>query len=105
MMQTTSETKKLLTEFVDKLVAEKNFNTADEEVLAEIKADLLDRAEIHLNAGLLEALPSTAMPEFERLLDEGNNDHIKKFLQQHIPNMEVVIAKILLDFKSAYLLR
>lgn len=94
---------KLLSDFVNELVKDKNLPQLEPEVLEEIKKDLLDRLEIHINAGLLALLPESAMDKFDVLLSQGNEQATQTYLHQHIPNLETKLAELLVDFKQAYL--
>lgn len=97
------DSEKLLSDFVDQLIVDKGLPQLEPEVLEEIKKDLLDRLEIHVNAGLLALLPETAMDKFDALLDQENKEATQTYLHQHIPNLDVKLAELLVDFKQAYI--
>lgn len=92
-----------LEEFIDRIVAEKGFDTKDPEVLAQIKADLLGRLEDRINAMILSELPQDKLEEFEKMLDAGNGEAINNFLKENISDAEQKLATVMLEFKSIYL--
>lgn len=89
--------------FVDRLVEEKNLTNVDPEVLKELKSDLVKRVEDRVNAMIIERLPAEKLPEFEKLLDGGDNAAIQSFSETNIPNLPEVIAAELLAFRQTYL--
>lgn len=103
MTQNLPDTTELLEEFVNNLIREKKFPTENPVVLEEIKADLMERVEVFLNAGLLALLPETEMERFDQLLAGENDEPLQSFMKQHIPNLQDRVADILLDFKAVYL--
>lgn len=94
-----------LSGFVDVLIAEKHFDELEPEVIAEIKQDLLDRIENHINAAVLDRLPNNQVAEFERLLDNENKDsgQIQQFIQSHVPDLERLVQQTLASFRNTYL--
>lgn len=90
-------------DFVNRLIEDKQFGNLDPDVLVEIKKDLHDRVEDHINAGILANVPADNMSEFERLLESGSADEITDFCRKHIPNLESEIATVLLNFRNSYL--
>lgn len=95
--------KDALEQFVDKLIQDKKMDSLEPEVLVEVRNDLLRMAEDKINAYLIKALPKTKIEEFNTVLDSDEEDKIKSFLNSNIPDMDVVIARALVDFKSQYL--
>jgi hypothetical protein len=92
-----------VTIFVDRLVEEKKFENLDLEVLDQIKADLNDRVEDRINAVILEHMPPDKLEDFNKLLDSEDAEKIQLFCQENVKNLDNVIAKGLLDFRSSYL--
>jgi hypothetical protein len=100
MQNSTSEAMIL---FVDQLVEEKKFENLDEDVLEQIKTDLLERVEDAINVAILESMPPEKMEEFDQMLDGAEMDEVQKFCQASIPDFENVIAAALMKFRSIYL--
>lgn len=92
-----------LEQFIDKLIADKNFQHQDPVILSEIKKDLMEQVEFHINASLLAALPKTSLPDLDEVLARQDAEEIQKFLRRHIADFETVIAETLLTFKTTYL--
>ena len=102
-MSETQNTSPSLEIFVDRLVEEKGLDTLEAEVVAQIKKDLLDRVEDHVNAAILASLPPEKLEPFEKLLQGGNPEISQKFCHDNIPDLEQVMAAALLNFRSIYL--
>ena len=93
----------VLEQFIDHLIEEKGFSGVDSSVLKEIKNDLNDQLEDHINAAILEHMPSDKLPQFEAKLDSGSAEEIQTFCKKAIPNLDEVTAGVLLKFRQTYL--
>lgn len=89
--------------FVDKLVEEKGITGLDEEIMMQLKEDLMERIEDRINVRILERMPEEKMEEFDAVVEEGDLDKIQEFTHANIPGLDQVIAKELLDFRRTYL--
>jgi len=94
---------KNIEEFVDKLIEDKGFNEQDPDIIAQMKSDLLDRVENRINAMIISKLNPEKLPDFEKVLENGSEEEIQKFVKENIPDIEEKVAKELLDFKNIYL--
>jgi len=74
--------------FIEQILFERGAGALPEDVQAQMKQDLMKRAEDRINAGILAALPPEQLESFEKT---------------HIPNLDEVIGKELADFKALYL--
>jgi uncharacterized Fe-S cluster-containing radical SAM superfamily protein len=90
-------------EFIDLLVTEKGFSNQNEEVLAQIKSDLMSRFEDRVNAMIVTNLSPEKYEEFEKVLDANDQDATTQFIMSNIDGIEEKLAKEMLDFKSIYL--
>jgi ABC-type uncharacterized transport system involved in gliding motility auxiliary subunit len=89
--------------FVDKLIQEKNIHGLSDEVMIQIKNDLVERAENIINANILANMPEEFLEEFEKKLDEGNDEEIQLFCRKHISNIDQIIADSLFKLQKIYL--
>jgi len=89
--------------FVEKLIEEKNYPELDEEVIAQMKSDLKDRAEEHINGAILAAMPPEKLEEFDKVLDAADADEIQKFCSENIQDSDQVAAMALINFRNSYL--
>lgn len=94
---------KTLEEFIGKLVEEKGFDTTDEEVITQIKADLLSRFEDRVNAMIINNVPEEMLGDFEKVADSGNDDEMEAFIKKNVPDFEEKLATEMISFKSMYL--
>jgi Arc/MetJ-type ribon-helix-helix transcriptional regulator len=92
-----------LEQFVDKLIEEKKFPNLDDEVLAQLRADLMSRLEDRINAALISNMTYEQLQEFDKLLERNNELEVQNYLRQAIPDLETVIATALINFRSTYL--
>lgn len=89
--------------FVEQLLFERGADALPEEVQAQMKQDLMKRAEDRINAGVLAALPPEELEAFEKIVESGSSEEIEAFTRTRVPNLEEVIGKELADFKALYL--
>ena len=94
---------KNLDEFISRLVEEKGFNTKEVEVIDQIKADLMSRVEDRINAMIISNLDVEVLPEFEAIIDAGDESKVEAFVKKNIPDIDEKLAAELLAFKSMYL--
>lgn len=94
---------KNIEEFVAKLIEDKGFDEKDPEILAQIKSDLIARVENRINAMILSELDQEKLPEFEKILENGSEEEIQKFVRSNIPDIDEKTATELLTFKNIYL--
>ena len=99
-METQSQT---IESFVGKLIEEKGFSGLDNEVMNQIKIDLMERVEDRINAAILENMPKDKLEEFDSLLDSADSREIQMFCQNNIANLDEIIAQTLVDFRNIYL--
>ena len=92
-----------LESFVEKLLIEKGMGGLDPEVFAQLQADLADRLETLINAEILKRIPEDNLAEFDKLLDGEDEQALHNFCHVHIPNMEQMVAEVLIDARQAYL--
>ena len=71
--------------------------------MAQMKKDLEVRLEDRINAVVLENIPPSKLEEFNSLLDEGEQQGIDAFYKRNIPDMNNIIAKAFMDFRSLYI--
>lgn len=97
------ETTTNLEEFVQRLVEEKGLDNLDDEVLAQVKHDLMERAENRINAAILAEMPVDKIDEFSSLLDSGDAPTIQQFCAANIPHLDALIGSELLKFRETYI--
>ena len=90
-------------DFVDLLIQEKGLDNLDDEIVAQLKRDLLVRAENRVNATLIAALPLEKLVEAQGIVEAGNEAQIQEFFAKHVPNLNEVIAAELVSFRQTYL--
>jgi hypothetical protein len=71
-------------------------------VRVEMAKELEERLDNLINRALLDALPPAQLTEFERILEEPQADP-QSFLAANIPNMNEIVADVLIRFRSEYL--
>ncbi len=73
-------------------------------VRVEMSKELEERLDDLINRALLNALPPDQLTEFERILGEPQADP-QAFIAASIPNMNEIVADVLIRFRSDYLPR
>lgn len=90
--------------FVDKLLEDKKLPEGlSQDVLNEMKKDLLKMVESRINATILANLSEDQMNEFSDLLDSDDEIKIQKYLENAIPDLAQILASELIVFKQIYL--
>lgn len=81
---------KAFDQFIAQLMRRQNL-----EVTEESQSAFTDEIVERINDGILKNLPDDQLPVFEQILEEGNEEKVKQFIRQHIPNFEYVVMKAL----------
>lgn len=89
--------------FVESLLQKKGITGLSDDVMAQMKSDLVERAENMINAEILAHMPKDSMEEFEKKLDEGNTEETQVFCKKNIPNLDEVTAGALVKLQQIYL--
>ncbi len=74
-----------------------------QEIKDELYPELQGRLEALINTAVLAALPQDQLAHFERLLEHGSQKDIQEFCHQAVPNMDEIVARILVQFRNEYL--
>jgi hypothetical protein len=79
--------------------------TADQDVLTQLKSDLSERVTALINRRLIDALPEEKVAELERMLDEqpDNVEAYQQFMVENLPNRQEIVNATLLEFRVLYL--
>jgi hypothetical protein len=103
-MEQQSTTSPSLELFVDTLLEDSGASQrVDADVLQQMRLDLLDRLDDHINAALLSALSEDKAEEFGAKIEQMTGDEAQQFLQTNIPDMNELLATELLRFRQSYL--
>lgn len=89
--------------FIDQLMEEKSFIELEQEVQDQIRKDLKEKAQDAVNVAIIRHIPSENIDEFRKRIKTEGAEELKVFCQQNIPNVEVVVAQALMDFRQSYL--
>jgi len=94
-----------LESFAESLLAENKYlaSVDDPEILEQMKEDLVDSIDDHINAMILAEMPPNKLIQFEKLVDANNEDKLSAFINANIPNLDMKLTQLLIDFKKTYL--
>lgn len=93
-----------VSEFIDRLIAEKNFPDLTPEVKEELRWDLSERLDDFIAAKVIATLSDENVAKFETMLKEGRSEgEIQTFVTENIPNFTDFLTQVLLEFKEVYL--
>ena len=73
------------------------------DVKAELQKQFEERLENLVNAAILAEVPESELEHFQRLLNHGTEEDIQKFCDQVVPNLDEVVARVLVQFRNEYL--
>lgn len=89
--------------YIDHLLEEKGLQNMEPSVLSEMKNDLIERITERLNAEMIAALPQDKIAELNELMDGGNAEEVRSFLETNVPDFDNVLARTLMEFRATYL--
>lgn len=89
--------------FVDTLIERKNIQGVDEDVLLQLKSDLLKSLERQVNRALIESLNQDQLAKFEHLIDTHQNAKLQEFLIHQGVDVQAVVARVMMAFQNAYI--
>lgn len=93
-----------LLSFIDELIKEKKDPNINEKNIAAVRITLLENLKEMIYTRLVSMLSLEKQKELQQILDNnGKDEEIDQIFAKNIPNIEAVIASILIDFKIAYL--
>ena len=94
-----------LSEFAESLMRQKGIYkmSDDAAVLEQMKSDLCDRIEDRVNAAILEHVPPDKLPAFERLLESGSPQDIKRFCRENVKGAAQIVGNAMTAFEKMYL--
>jgi hypothetical protein len=93
-----------LEDFAENLLLEKNLTNIDDETLAEMRKDLVDRLEQVTNRTVVDNLPQDKLSEFEKMIDEESDpSQIQDFIAASIPNLPEKLTESYFNFRKLYL--
>ena len=91
-------------EFIERLIAEKQFPDLTPEVKEEIKKDLTERLDDFIAAKFIAVLSDENVAKFEEMLKAGKPENeVQAFLTANVPNFTEFLTQTLLEFREVYL--
>lgn len=79
-----------LDQLITQLIHKKSQEINDENRVS-FTEEIVDR----INDSILRNISDEKLPEFEQILEEGDEEKVKMFIRQQIPNLEYVVTKAL----------
>lgn len=79
-----------LDQLIDQLIKRKGLAVADEN-RASFTEEVVDK----INESILRNMSDDKLPEFEQILEEGDEEKVKAFIREQIPNLDYVVTKAL----------
>ncbi len=93
-----------LADYVDKLIAEKNYETLTDELKVELKNELLTQLNETLMAKLIEQLTDEEVKELNNFLDiKPSDEQLQQFIKSKLDDPQRFIANVLMSFRRTYL--
>lgn len=99
-----SDTTYTMDDFAETLLKEKNYTTLTDEMHAELKRDILDRAQDFLIAKTISKLSDEQAQKLSELLDTNPpNEKVQEFIKTSITDAPKFIGDTLFLFRQSYL--
>ena len=93
-----------LLHFIDDLIKERKDANVTPKVLSSTRALLLRELNTDINTHMINLLNNNQKKELSALLDKNvTDDKLNDFFVRKIPNVDIEIAKVMLQFRAAYL--
>ncbi|MEI8232889.1 MAG: hypothetical protein WCG44_04040 [bacterium] len=93
-----------LADYVDKLIAEKNYETVTDDIKLELKNELLRQLNDTLIARTIDKLSDSEISELNILLEtKPSDEQLQDFIKSKIDDPQGFIAGVLLSFRKTYL--
>lgn len=94
---------KTLEDFVQSILKEKNLSGVEQEILEQLKDEMVTRLESQINRALIDSLDDNQFDEFESLVKSKNTEKIKTFFTDKGVPVEAIMARVLTKFRISYL--
>lgn len=95
--------KEALRVFVTDIVKQKDLKGIDEDTKNQVIEDLVKRLEDQILRSLIGELNDSQLTEFEKLVDESNQDKLSTYFEEcNLPVKEIII-QTMTRFKRSYL--
>lgn len=97
---------KLLSLFIDQLMAHKGVGNLNLDEQRQLKAKLEQRLDYSIQEAMIDALSDEKLAELDKRLDEGMTDEeLELFFEYNSPEVEMksVLAEVLENFREEYL--
>lgn len=97
--------KKILEQYVDGLLKEKNNSNVTDANREEVRQMLLTEVVDAINKKMLSLLTDEQIEELNKLMADPNtkDEMITKYFTDRIPNQSEVVTHVLLEFRAGYL--
>jgi len=93
-----------LVHFVDDLIKERKDPNITPETLPAVRALLLRELNTDINTHMVNLLTDDQKKELDALLNKmPTDDELNKFFVERTPNADIEIAKVMVQFRAAYL--
>ncbi len=93
-----------LLNFVQEIINDKaEFAELETDIKEELMRDLLQRTETRVKSVIVTNTPEEKLEELENLLDLNDQEKLKVFYEQNIPNLPALIASELIALRNMYI--
>lgn len=94
-----------LDKFIDEIITTKNLSGINDDVRAQLIADMKERLIDQINRALIDALPDDKLSEFNNLLDseDVSDDMVQHFISNSGVDIKKVTVGTMLLFRDLYL--
>ncbi|MCC7543111.1 hypothetical protein IT415_00135 [bacterium] len=101
---TDGSTSNALEVFAQNLLIERGVLDLDAELVAGMKADIMQRLEVLSTQVIVQALSDVDTAEFEKMIDNGaTQQQLQAFAESKIPDLSKRLTEALLRFRTTYL--
>ncbi|MCX6791190.1 MAG: DUF5663 domain-containing protein [Candidatus Gribaldobacteria bacterium] len=91
--------------FLEKIIEEKKYQNLNPKLKEDMVLSLFSRLEAFLLTDIAKHLSDKDAKELDRMMENGetSQERVQVFFQEHIKNINEVIAQSMLEFRAIYL--
>jgi len=94
----------LLNEYAEALLLERGVSDdLPDEVLGQMRKDILERLNNFFIARVLETLPADKIDELDKMIQEKESDEVWKYIHSNLEDFDKFSMEVLADFRNKYL--
>ncbi|MGD8374099.1 MAG: hypothetical protein PVI21_04600 [Candidatus Woesebacteria bacterium] len=89
--------------FVDKILEQKGVDGVDENIVKQMREDLLSSLDAMINKAIIDSLSAEQRIKLEHLIDTNQIDKVQSYVQSVGVNVSGIVARCMMQIQRDYL--